>query len=160
MYGTRVASRQPGAFRLGELDGRADDDDEPDRGEGADQEPGGIEFPAPHADLRRGRVGVVVVVEPLAARQPREASPVERRVLEVPGAAPVAEHVDQRSQDQNVEDRVHAGRDEPGEGPEQETQQRGAHAEAGTPREKTSRSSRPSLIDGAYVTCSYGLCSH
>src|SRR5713101_4738962 len=45
---------------------------QPDRGEGPDHHPGRVELEPPHAELRGPRVRVMVVVETLAARQPRQ----------------------------------------------------------------------------------------
>src|SRR5713226_6511970 len=56
--------------RLREPDGRADDDDEPDRREHTDHLPRRIELEPPHAELRRPWVRVVVVVKTLASRHP------------------------------------------------------------------------------------------
>jgi len=72
----------------------------------ADRDPRGIELRAPQAELRRARERVVVVVQALAAGQPGQHARVVCGVLEVLAAPPVPEAVDQRRQDEHIDDAV------------------------------------------------------
>src|SRR5206468_3863303 len=73
----------PVPWLLRQLGRRPENHDESRRGEDPDDHPRGIELPAAHAELRSAGMGVVVVVQALAAREPREEAPVVGGVVEV-----------------------------------------------------------------------------
>src|SRR5712691_9722094 len=91
----------------GELDGRPDDLHQSDRGKAADHHPRWIELEPSHAELRRPRMRVMVVVQTLAGRQPGEGSRIIRGVAEVLPPSPVPEAVDQRREHEDIQHRVH-----------------------------------------------------
>ena len=106
---TGVNISRPAAALLGlrQLHPVADDRDEPDRDEDLDDDPGGIELEAAHAELGARRVGVVVVVQALAAREPGEQPDIGRAIAEeVLPPPPVPEPVDGRRQHEHVQDEV------------------------------------------------------
>src|SRR6185503_11852254 len=75
------------------------------------------------AEFRGSRVGVMVVVKTLAAGNPGQEPQVEGRVVEVLGAAPMAERIDERRHHEDIEDRVQASGDETGPEPDEQTEQ-------------------------------------
>ena len=89
------------------------------RDKGAHEPPAGIELARAQREPGRRRRGVMVVVQAFAAGDERERLQVRRRVRVRPLAEHVTDRVD-RAREHHVEDRVHAGRDEPGRDPEAE----------------------------------------
>ena len=106
------------------------DRDEAEPDQRPDDQPRGIEFGSHDAELRRARVGVVVVVEALAAGHPCEDARVVRRVVEVLPAVPVSDAVDERRHDEHVQQGVAAGHGAADRRPEENHQPRDAEAES------------------------------
>src|SRR5262245_25906498 len=75
-------------------------------------------------------MGVMVVVEALAARDPGEESPVGRRVVVVPATTPVAERVDQGREHEDIQDCMQESGNEAGPEADQHTERAQADGEA------------------------------
>src|SRR5262249_37550490 len=113
-----------------QADRRTEDHQQPRRGQGSNDRPRGIELRTAYAELGRPRVGVMIIVETLAAGEPGEESAVICAVLEVLRAAPVAQGVDKGGHHEDVEARMQEARDGPGPQSDEPAEQRQPDAQA------------------------------